>query len=171
MLVSLAAAIALGATSMSDIALLAHLAPVLGMAPGGPTVRRALDLAGTAASLDRIARARARARAHVCPRSLRTVKTGAGVRGRQGRDQDGAAGHRGVHDRPRAGHVPGAFQAADAGETDADRDGEPLRELHRRLSPPSQPNPIGFGCGVPSRPAVVSQIVISPVSRRRTRSP
>ena len=45
-LVSLAAAIALGATSMSDIALLAHLAPVLGDAPSGPTVRRALDLAG-----------------------------------------------------------------------------------------------------------------------------
>jgi hypothetical protein len=37
-LVSLAAAIALGATSMSDIALLAHLAPVLGDAPSGPTV-------------------------------------------------------------------------------------------------------------------------------------
>jgi Transposase DDE domain group 1 len=64
-LVSLAAAIALGATSMSDIALLAHLAPVLGDAPSGPTVRRALDLAGTPAMLDRIARARARARAHV----------------------------------------------------------------------------------------------------------
>jgi hypothetical protein len=62
-LVSLAAAIALGATSMSDIALLAHLAPVLGDAPSGPTVRRALDLAGTAATLDKIARARARARA------------------------------------------------------------------------------------------------------------
>jgi Transposase DDE domain group 1 len=63
-LVSLAVAIALGAASMSDIALLAHLAPVLGDAPSGPTVRRALDLAGSAASLDRIARARARARAH-----------------------------------------------------------------------------------------------------------
>ena len=45
------------------------------------------------------------------------------------------------------------------------------RELHRRLSPPSQGNPAGFCCGVPSRPTVVSQIVISPVSRRRTRSP
>ena len=63
-LVLLAAAIALGATSMSDIALLAHLAPVLGDAPSGPTVRRALDLAGTSAMLDRIARARAKARAH-----------------------------------------------------------------------------------------------------------
>ena len=39
-LVSVAAAIALGATSMSDIAVLAHLAPVLGTAPSGPTVRR-----------------------------------------------------------------------------------------------------------------------------------
>jgi len=50
---------------MSDIAVLAHLAPVLGDAPRGPTVRRALDLAGTPAVLDRIARARAKARAHV----------------------------------------------------------------------------------------------------------
>jgi len=64
-LVSMAAAIALGATSLSDIAVLAHLAPVLGDAPSGPTIRRALDLAGTAAMLERIARARARARAHV----------------------------------------------------------------------------------------------------------
>ena len=64
-LVSMAAAIALGATSMSDIAVLAHLAPVLGDAPSGPTVRRALDLAGAAAVLDRIAGARARARAQV----------------------------------------------------------------------------------------------------------
>jgi hypothetical protein len=64
-LVSMAAAIALGATSMSDIAVLAHLAPVLGPAPSGPTVRRALDLAGGTAMLERIARARATARAHV----------------------------------------------------------------------------------------------------------
>jgi hypothetical protein len=63
-LVSMAAAITLGATSMSDIALLAHLAPVLGAAPSGPTVRRTLDLAGAPRMLDRIARARAKARAH-----------------------------------------------------------------------------------------------------------
>ncbi len=63
-LVSVAAAIALGAASMSDIAVLAHLEPVLGAAPSGPTVRRALDLAGTPASLDKIAGARAKARAH-----------------------------------------------------------------------------------------------------------
>ena len=61
-LASMAAAVALGATSMSDIALLAHLAPLLGTAPSGPTVRRALDLAGTPRALDRIARARAVAR-------------------------------------------------------------------------------------------------------------
>jgi hypothetical protein len=59
-LVSMATAIALGAASMSDIAVVAHLAPVPGNAPGGPTVRRALDLAGGTAMLDRIARARAR---------------------------------------------------------------------------------------------------------------
>jgi hypothetical protein len=63
-LASLAVAIALGAASMSDIALLAHLSPVLGAAPSGPTVRRALDLAGTPRMLDRIARARAKAREH-----------------------------------------------------------------------------------------------------------
>jgi hypothetical protein len=61
-LASLAAAVALGATSMSDIALLAHLAPVLGDAPSGPTVRRALGLAGAPAMLARIAGARAKAR-------------------------------------------------------------------------------------------------------------
>jgi hypothetical protein len=38
--------------------------PVLGAAPSGPTVGRGLDLAGTPAMLDRIARARAKARAH-----------------------------------------------------------------------------------------------------------
>ncbi len=64
-LVSMAVAIALGATSMSDIAVLAHLAPVLGAAPSGPTMRRALDLAGGTAMLERIAKARAKARAHV----------------------------------------------------------------------------------------------------------
>jgi hypothetical protein len=52
-LVSMAVAIAPGATSMSDIAVPAHLAPVLGDAPSGPTVRRALDLADTAASWPR----------------------------------------------------------------------------------------------------------------------
>ena len=61
-LVSVAVAIALGATSMSDIVLLAHLAPLLGTAASGPTVRRALDLAGDRRTRDRIARARARAR-------------------------------------------------------------------------------------------------------------
>ena len=60
-LVSMAAAITLGATSMSDIALLAHLAPVLGAAPSGAQVRRALDLAGTPTALAKIARAHARA--------------------------------------------------------------------------------------------------------------
>jgi len=45
-----------GPASMSDIAVLAHLAPVLGMAPSGPAVRRALGLAGGTAMLERIAR-------------------------------------------------------------------------------------------------------------------
>jgi hypothetical protein len=55
--VSVAVAIALGATSMSDIAVLAQLAPVLGAAPSGSTVRRALGLADTR-TLGKIAQAR-----------------------------------------------------------------------------------------------------------------
>ena len=58
------AAVALGAPSMSDVGLLVHLAPLLGAAPSGPTVRRALDLAGTPRMLDRIAAPRAKAHAH-----------------------------------------------------------------------------------------------------------
>jgi len=60
----MAAAIALGATSMSDISVLVQLAPVLGAASSGSTVRRALGLADTR-TLARIAQARARIRAHV----------------------------------------------------------------------------------------------------------
>src|SRR5262249_57563314 len=63
-LVSMAVAIALGATSMTDIALLAHHAPVLGREPSDTTVRRTLELADPR-TLDKIARARARVRAHV----------------------------------------------------------------------------------------------------------
>ena len=63
-LVSMAVAIALGATSMSDIAVLAHQEPVLGAAPSDTTVRRTLELADPA-TLDKIARARAAVRAHV----------------------------------------------------------------------------------------------------------
>jgi hypothetical protein len=44
-LVSMAVAIALGATSMTDITLLAHRAPVLGAEPSDTTVRRTLELA------------------------------------------------------------------------------------------------------------------------------
>ena len=63
-LVSMAVAIALGATSMSDIAVLAHQEPVFGAAPSDTTVRRTLELADPA-TLDKIARARAAVRAHV----------------------------------------------------------------------------------------------------------
>jgi hypothetical protein len=61
-LVSMAVAITLGATSMNDITLLAHHAPVLGAGPGDTTVRRTLELADPA-TLDKIARVRA----HVWP--------------------------------------------------------------------------------------------------------
>src|SRR5487761_1463713 len=65
-LVSMAVAIVLGATSMNDITLLAHHAPVLGAAPSDTTVRRTLELADPR-TLDKIARVRARVRAHVWP--------------------------------------------------------------------------------------------------------
>lgn len=63
-LVSMAIAIALGATSISDIAVLAHLEPVLGAAPSDTTARRTLELADPR-TLGTIAKARARVRAHV----------------------------------------------------------------------------------------------------------
>src|ERR1022692_221118 len=63
-LVSMAVAIVLGATSMNDIALLAHHAPVLGAEPSDTTVRRTLELAGPR-TLDKAARVRARVRARV----------------------------------------------------------------------------------------------------------
>src|SRR5947208_14821290 len=63
-LVSMAVAIALGARSMNDIALLAHQEPVFGAPPSDTTVRRTLELADPR-TLDKIARARASVRAHV----------------------------------------------------------------------------------------------------------
>jgi hypothetical protein len=63
-LVSMAVAIVRGATSMNDITLLAHHAPVLGPEPSDTAVRRTLELADPA-TLDKIARVRARVRAHV----------------------------------------------------------------------------------------------------------
>ncbi len=63
-LASAAVMIALGGTSMGDIAILGHLSPVLGEPVTWQTLRRTLDLAdrGTLAG---IARARAKTRAHV----------------------------------------------------------------------------------------------------------
>jgi hypothetical protein len=58
-LVSLAVTIVLGATSMSDIALLAHQAAIFGDPPSDSTVRRTLDSLDTTA-LARIAKARAK---------------------------------------------------------------------------------------------------------------
>jgi hypothetical protein len=62
--VHLAAAIVLGATSLSDIAVLAHHAAVLGDPPSDSTVRRALaEIDHESAA--KLARARAKVRAHV----------------------------------------------------------------------------------------------------------
>ena len=63
-LVSMAVAIVLGATSMNDITLLAHHAPVLGAEPSDTTLRRTLELADPR-TLDKTARVRAAVRAHV----------------------------------------------------------------------------------------------------------
>ncbi|MBS2967166.1 transposase, partial [Actinocrinis puniceicyclus] len=63
-LVQLAVAIALGATSMSEIALLAHQAALFGAPASDSTVRRTLE-PFDAVLLERIAKARARVRAHV----------------------------------------------------------------------------------------------------------
>jgi Transposase DDE domain group 1 len=63
-LASAAAAIALGGKPMSDIAVLGHLAPVLGAPVTWQTLRRTLDLAGPG-MLEKVAQARAGARAHV----------------------------------------------------------------------------------------------------------
>jgi hypothetical protein len=63
-LVSTAVAIVLGATSMSDIAVLDHQEQVFGPPPSDTTVRRTLELADDR-TLGKIARARAKIRAHV----------------------------------------------------------------------------------------------------------
>ena len=63
-MVSAAVMIALGGRSMSGIAVLDHLAPVLGEPVTWQTLRRTLDLADPA-TLGKIAQARARIRAHV----------------------------------------------------------------------------------------------------------
>jgi len=63
-LVSMAVAIVLGAASMSDITVLARQEQVFGPPPSDTTVRRTLELADPR-TLDKIARARARVRAHV----------------------------------------------------------------------------------------------------------
>jgi hypothetical protein len=57
-------AIALGATSMSDIAVLAHQEQVFGPPPSDTTLRRTLELADPR-TLDKIARVRAKVRAHI----------------------------------------------------------------------------------------------------------
>jgi Transposase DDE domain group 1 len=63
-LVSMAVATALGATSMSDIALLAHQELVFGAPPSDTTIRRTLELADDK-TLRKVARARAKVRTYV----------------------------------------------------------------------------------------------------------
>jgi hypothetical protein len=63
-LVSMAVAIVPGATSMNDIALLAHQEPLFGAAPSDTTVRRTLELADKR-TLDKVARVRAAVRSHI----------------------------------------------------------------------------------------------------------
>jgi hypothetical protein len=65
-LVQLAVAIALGATSMVDIALLEHQRGLFGAPPSDSTVRRSLDELDARIRI-RIAKARARVRGHLTP--------------------------------------------------------------------------------------------------------
>jgi hypothetical protein len=75
-LVNLAVAIVLGARSMRQITLLVHQEPVFGAAPSDSTVRRTLEAAGgDPVLLGRIARARAKVRAHVW-RLIEATETG-----------------------------------------------------------------------------------------------
>ena len=69
-LASTAIAIAMGATSMSDVEVLGQLEPVLGAAPSDSTVRRALNLADDRV-LTRIAQARAESGSTYGSRSAR----------------------------------------------------------------------------------------------------
>ncbi len=89
-LVSMAAAIALGATSMSDIAVLAHLAPVLGAAPSGP--------AGPGPGRDAGRAGPDRPRPRESPRARMGPDPGDSYRvpvaGHRREDPDGVAGHR-----------------------------------------------------------------------------
>jgi hypothetical protein len=64
-LVQLAVAIALGATSMRQITLLAHHAELFGPPPSDSTVRRALEETADPVTAARICRARAKVRVHV----------------------------------------------------------------------------------------------------------
>jgi hypothetical protein len=64
MLTSLAVSIALGATSMSDIDLLTHQAPLFGDPPSDCTVRRCLTALDTV-TLGEVAKAQAKARRRI----------------------------------------------------------------------------------------------------------
>ena len=91
-LVSMAVAIALGAASMNDIALLAHQEPVFGAPPSDTTVRRTLELAEPR-TLDKIARARAAGPGARVAADLREAGR-VSVAGRRGQAAGRLAGHR-----------------------------------------------------------------------------
>jgi hypothetical protein len=93
-LVSLAVSIVLGATSMSDINLLAHQVGMFGDPPSDSTVRRTLDSLDETA-LKRIAKARAKIRRRVwgparqTPRRVPMAVRGRETADRMGRDRPG----------------------------------------------------------------------------------
>ena len=92
-LVSMALAIALGATGMNNIIMLAHHTRVLSPEPSDTTVRRTLEVADPA-TLDKIARVRGRFRARL-------------VANRGAARRVPVAGHRGEGAGRLAGHRPG----------------------------------------------------------------
>ena len=92
-MVSAAVMIALGGTSMSGIAVLDHLALVLGGPVTWQTLRRTLDLADPA-TLEKIAQARARIRAHVWDLVCGTAAGRVPVASDRGPGPGGLDGHR-----------------------------------------------------------------------------
>ena len=92
-MVSAAVMIALGGTSMSGIAVLDHLALVLGGPVTWQTLRRTLDLADPA-TLEKIAQARAKIRAHVSGHWSRNGGRAGSVASDRGPGPGGLDGHR-----------------------------------------------------------------------------
>jgi hypothetical protein len=130
-LISLATSIVLGATSMSDISLLAHQILVFGDPPSDSTVRRSLAGLDTA-GLRRIAKARAKVRARVWG-LLAARPGGFGWLAVAGKlltgwvviDLDATGDHRPFGQAGRGGHVQEGFRVPPVGCVVREHRGKP----------------------------------------------